>query len=54
MRNGNDERPRGIGGTDAIRIVEGKWKELWLEKTGQTEREDLSGVLPVQLGIFTE
>ena len=31
MRNGNDERPRGIGGTDAIRIVEGKWKELWLE-----------------------
>ena len=54
MRNGNDERPRGIGGTDAIRIVEGKWKELWLEKTGQSERADLSDILPVQLGIFTE
>ena len=47
-------RPHGLGGTDAVRLVDGNWKELWLEKTGQTEREDLSDVLPVQLGIFTE
>jgi len=47
-------RPTGIGGTDAIRITEGTWKDLWLEKIGKVERKDLSGVLPVQLGIFTE
>ena len=52
--NGGKERPTGIGGTDAIRIVEGKWKELWLEKIGETQRADLSDILPVQLGIFTE
>jgi len=48
------ERPTGIGGTDAIRLVAGEWKDLWLEKTGAVERKDLSSVLPVQLGIFTE
>lgn len=48
------KRPTGIGGTDAIRLVAGEWKDLWLEKTGAVERKDLSGVLPVQLGIFTE
>ena len=47
-------RPHGLGGTDAIRLVDGKWKELWDEKTGKTKREDLSDILPVQLGIFTE
>jgi len=56
-RNGKlkqPDRPTGIGGTDAIRITEGTWKDLWLEKIGKVERKDLSGVLPVQLGIFTE
>ena len=48
------ERPTGIGGTDAMRLAAGEWKDLWLEKTGKVEREDLSSVLPVQLGIFTE
>ena len=48
------KRPTGIGGTDAIRLVAGEWKDLWLEKTGAIERKDLSSVLPVQLGIFTE
>ena len=48
------DRPTGIGGTDAIRITEGTWKDLWLEKIGKVERKDLSSVLPVQLGIFTE
>ena len=48
------QRPRGIGGTDASRLVKGEWKDLWLEKVGRQERADLSSVLPVQLGIFTE
>ena len=48
------DRPTGIGGTDAIRSTEGTWKDLWLEKIGKVERKDLSSVLPVQLGIFTE
>ena len=54
MRNAHDKRPRGIGGTDANRLVKGEWKDVWLEKTGKKQPEDLSGVLPVQLGIFTE
>ena len=43
-----------IGGSDMRRIMEGDWQSLWLEKTGKTKPEDLSDVLPVQLGIFTE
>ena len=49
-----DERPNGIGGTDACRIVEGDWKNLYLEKIGIQDKEDLSNVLPVQMGIHTE
>jgi hypothetical protein len=48
------KRPTGIGGTDAVRLANGEWKDLWLEKIGKIERKDLSGVLPVQLGVFTE
>jgi len=43
-----------FGGTDAIKIVEGNWKDIWLMKTGRSEKEDLSNVLPVQMGIYTE
>jgi len=31
-----------------------KRHRLWMEKTGQVEPEDLSGVLPVQMGSYTE
>ena len=48
------ERPKTIGGSDAIRIMEGDWHSLWLEKTGRAEPADLTWVLPVQLGILTE
>ncbi len=44
------ERKKGIGGSDAGRIS----RRLWLEKTGRAEPEDLSGVLAVQMGSFTE
>jgi predicted phage-related endonuclease len=44
----------GIGGSDAMKIVSGDWYELFMEKTGRSEPDDLSGVWPVQLGIITE
>ncbi len=48
------ERRTRIGGSDVDRIVRGEWYQLWLEKTGRVEPEDLSWVLPVQIGIVTE
>lgn len=48
------ERRTRIGGSDAGKIVSGDWLPLWLEKTGRAEPEDLSWVLPVQIGIVTE
>jgi predicted phage-related endonuclease len=47
-------RRAGIGGSDAAKIVAGEWHALWLDKTGRSQPEDLSRVLPVQLGSFTE
>lgn len=47
-------RKKGLGGSDATRIMSGEWHKLWLEKTGREEPEDLSDVLPVQLGSWTE
>ena len=43
-----------LGGSDMRRIMNGDWTSLWEEKTGKTEPDDLSNVLPVQLGVFTE
>jgi hypothetical protein len=48
------ERLTGIGGSDAGAIISGDWRDLWLEKTGRQPAADLSGILPVQMGIFTE
>ena len=48
------ERRNRLGGSDAGKIVSGQWHELWLEKTGRSEPEDLSWVLPVQIGVVTE
>lgn len=48
------ERRTRIGGSDAPKIVQGLWHELWLEKTERIEPEDLSWVLPVQIGLITE
>src|SRR5438067_1940527 len=39
------ERRSRIGGSDVAKIVDGRWHELWLEKTGRAEPEDLSWVL---------
>lgn len=46
-----------INASEAPTIVAGEPEaqmRLWQEKTGRAEPEDLSGVLPVQLGSYTE
>tara|TARA_R100000234_G_scaffold60273_1_gene36547 strand:+ start:59 stop:931 length:873 start_codon:yes stop_codon:yes gene_type:complete len=48
------DRQNFIGGSDAIRIMNGDWEKLYLEKIGELQPEDLSENLAVQLGIFTE
>lgn len=51
------KRKSGIGGSDANVLMSGdanRIMQLWLEKTGQAEGEDLSRVLPVQMGLWTE
>ncbi len=48
------DRSNTIGGTDAARLVKGDWKNLYYEKKGIQEPDDLSNVLPVQMGIYTE
>src|SRR6266571_7787213 len=50
-------RRESIGGSDARVIMgddEGALVRLWREKRGETEPEDLSGNLIVQLGLVTE
>ena len=48
------DRTKGVGGSDAKRVWDGDWLNLWKEKTGKVEQADLSDVLPVQIGIATE
>tara|TARA_Y100000310_G_scaffold324033_1_gene385369 strand:- start:3546 stop:4334 length:789 start_codon:yes stop_codon:yes gene_type:complete len=50
----HEERRKGIGGSDAPKIMSGDWLELWELKTGRREPESLLAVLPVQMGVFTE
>lgn len=50
-------RKLGIGGSDANIIMGGdeeKILRLWKEKRGEQEPEDLSDVLMVQMGVWTE
>jgi predicted phage-related endonuclease len=49
------DRTKFIGGTDARVIAEGTgWHQLYLEKTGQAQRPDLSHVWKPRLGLETE
>lgn len=50
----HSERMKGIGGSDATRIMSEDWVDLWLEKMGRKEPEDLSRNLAVQMGTWTE
>ncbi len=50
-------RKRLVGGSDANTIMSGDDQRiirLWQEKRGEVDPEDLSDVLPVQMGSFTE
>lgn len=50
-------RKDAIGGSDANTIMGGDEKKLlrlWKEKRGEAEAEDLSDILAVQMGSFTE
>ena len=49
-----EQRRKFIGGSDAGEIMTGDWRKLWRVKTGRAEPEDLSGILAVQMGSFTE
>jgi predicted phage-related endonuclease len=46
-----ESRRSAIWATDARKIAAGRSADVWLEKTGQTEREDISHVEAVQWGI---
>ena len=48
------DRKNFIGGSDAVKIMNAEWYELWQVKMGIKEPEDLSSVLAVQLGVHTE
>lgn len=53
----HENRRAGLGGSDANIIMSGDPAailRLWEEKTGRREPEDLSLVLPVQMGSWTE
>jgi YqaJ-like viral recombinase domain len=51
------DRRKSIGASDANVILGGdatKLMQLWRFKVGLDEAEDLSGILPVQMGVWTE
>ena len=50
----DDDRCKVMGGSDAVKIMQGKWNQLYLEKKKLVEVEDLSNVFRVQLGVFTQ
>lgn len=47
-------RAAGIGSSDAVRIMAGRWREVWREKTGRAEPPALDLVPAVQIGVATE
>jgi predicted phage-related endonuclease len=50
-------RQTGIGGSDAPKIMTGDdaaLLDLWKQKRGEVEGDDLSDILPVQMGTWTE
>lgn len=49
-----EERKNYIGASDASRIMDGDWTSLFDEKKGLVEPKDLSKILAVQMGVYTE
>jgi len=50
----HEARSKGVGSSDVAKIMSGDWFGVWEQKTGRAEPEDLSDVLPVIIGAFTE
>lgn len=53
----HDRRRQSLGGSDANILMNGDPSailRLWQEKRGEVEPEDLSDILPVQMGVWTE
>ena len=48
------DRRTYIGASDTTRLAKGHGQQIWLEKTGRAEPQDLSLMFNVQLGSFTE
>jgi predicted phage-related endonuclease len=49
-----EQRRKFVGGSDAGEVMTGDWGRLWRVKTGREQPEDLSDILAVQMGSFTE
>lgn len=49
-----EDRRSFLGASEIHRIMNGDWYDLYMEKTGEVEPEDLDNVFPVQLGTYTE
>lgn len=43
-----------LGSTDALRIMAGRWREVWQEKTGRAAAAERALETAVQIGIATE
>ena len=48
------ERTKGLGGSDSNRIMRGDWLDVYKEKRGEAEPANLDHMLNVQIGIATE
>ncbi len=53
-KNIDDSGNYTLGGSDANRLMRGEWSDLYKEIKEKKERDDLSKVLQVQIGIATE
>ena len=49
-----EQRRRSVQAGDAAKIMAGEWRQVWREKMGLAAGDDLSDVLAVQMGSFTE
>ncbi len=47
-------RRKYVQAGDAERLMRGEWRSVYRVKKGLDREEDLSGILPVQLGSYTE
>lgn len=47
-------RREGVGASELGELMAGDWHALWQRKTGRADGDDLSSVLPVQMGSWTE